>query len=236
MHKLLFSLMMIIAICYGQLSFGTTFVPISIKKQLQESDAIVEGIVAFSETVEHEGKILTKVSINLDRWIGVSPEDNQVDVFYPGGELNGKHVIVHGAPELNLGENVILFLKKKNDGELWMNNLGLGKFSIKRVGTRKVMVNQIFPGYPAVGQMDLERFVDLSTWVKKTSFTVRFKDKYEVNHDKTVKQYIKNQGRSLASLNANTNENHVEEFPIYWLVFLLGCLGVLFRLAKNKLS
>ena len=51
-----------------QLAMATTFIPVSVKKQIKESEGIIEGIV---ENIEYEknseGKIETKVSIFANR-------------------------------------------------------------------------------------------------------------------------------------------------------------------------
>lgn len=213
---------------------ATTFVPISIKKQIKKSGAIVQGEVLGLESIDRDGLIYTQVNLHLERWIGVEVKNNHISVFYPGGELGGVRQVVHGAPKLNLGEKVVLMLTLNKD-EMWVNNLGLGKFSIKRVGKKEIIVNQIFPDHPDVGQMELGKFVKLSEWVKKQEFQKRFKDKYEINHEKTVnfnKNHFSN-GRNTASLSYESDREN-SEIPIYWLVILLGVSGVIFKLTRNR--
>ena len=234
MSKILIFLISFVGFFSTWHAHSTTFVPITIKKQIQESDSLIEGRVYEMETMELNGKIVTKASVALDRWIGFNTEKNDVEVYFPGGTFGDQKKVVHGAPEFSLGESVVLFLKKDKSEKFWVNNLGLGKFSIKRVGVRRVIVNQIYPGMPEVGQMDFQKFLDLSQWVKKKDFQLRFKDKYEMNHEKTVKHYIKNQGRSIASRPNENHETQSEGLPIYWLVLLFGALGVAFRIARNR--
>jgi hypothetical protein len=233
MFNRLFLLLNILNLGISALAYGTTFVPVTIKQQIQESDALVQGLVSSIHFIELDGQITTKVSLDLNRWLGLVAEHDTVDVYYPGGEIGEEKLIVQGAPHLVLGENVVLFLKNKNE-LMWVNNLGLGKYSIKRVGSRNIILNQVFPGRPEVGQMDFQKFLDLSQWVKKQEFTVRFKDKYELNHEKTVQHYIQNQGRGIASTSPVEDSESGDDFSIYWLVLLFGSMGLIYRTIRNR--
>lgn len=216
-------------------AIATTFVPISIKKQIKESDGLVKGEVTAIESIIHQGKIATKVTLHADKWIGLDPDEyGFVDLYYPGGQVDDQVVEVGGSPQFDLGEDVILFVKlhKKN---YWVNNLGLGKFSIKKIGPKEIIVNQIFPNHPNVGQMRLTKFYELSQWVKKDKFTERFKDKYELNQEKHSRNFHqgKRKGRSIASVTGKEKlEQH--KFSAIWLVLILGLLVLLFGFLRKK--
>lgn len=214
---------------------STTFSPVSIKNQLKTSSMIVEGQVISITSELLDGEIVTKVSILPDRWMNLKLTDSLAELYYPGGKMETKALKVEGAPEFVIGEKVVVFANKfKNKN--WISNLGLGKFSIKIVGETQVMVNQIFPGRPQVGQMRLDKFHELSKWVKKQNFEFRYKDKYEINAEKEAKLRLKARvkGRSIASIKEEREQVVNHKFPAYWLVLILGLLGVFFGMTKNK--
>ena len=214
---------------------ATTFEPITIKTHIKESDALISGEVSSIENINKDGLISRKISIDLDKWVGFEVESNNVDIYAPGGEIDGTKFHVTGAPKFTIGEKVVVFINLIKD-EFWVSNLGLGKYSVKRIGKRKIIVNQIFPGKPGVGQMDLQKFFELSEWVRKQKFTVRFKNKYEIHHEKVVSQY-KKMGRGIASIESSDSANKSEEkIPAYWLVIILGVLGVGFQVIRKRLS
>lgn len=213
--------------------YATTFVPISIKDQIKNSDAVVKGVVVDKTYGEHEQfGIVTKVEIRKDKYFGLDPLTDFVTVYFPGGKLDNQVVEIPGSPELQVGEKTVLILNKSED-KAWVSNLGLGKYSVKKVGDEEILVNQIFPEHPKVGHMSAKRFFSLVEWVKKEKPVVRMKTKYE--YDQEQNQYRKqNQGRAIASENSESSEPR--SLPIYWLVIFLGISGAFFKAFKNKNS
>jgi hypothetical protein len=207
----------------------------TIKKQLKTNSGLLEGIVISVSSELLDGEIVSKVEILPDRWMNLNVNDSLVELHYPGGVLDNRALKVEGSPKFIIGEKVVVFTNKfKNKN--WISNLGLGKFSIKTIGETIVMVNQIFPGYPEVSQMKMNKFYELSTWVKKRDFEFRFKDKYELSSEKQVllRRKARVKGRSLASIKNDQKENTTHKFPAIWLVLFLGVLGVGFGMVRNK--
>lgn len=217
----------------SQAGFATTFKPVSVKIQIKESQGIIEGVVERIEFLDGEdGRIETKVVIFTNKWIGVTPqEESYTEVFYPGGRIGDKEYKVEGAPKLNVGENVVLFTRTHNKKN-YIQNLGLGKFSIKKYGNKKIMVNQIFPSYPNVGQMGLKQFYGLAEWVKKEKFKERFKDKFEVEQERkaVMSKRKKLATRSIASVIPEESNKK----SIVWLILVLGLLGIVSQFLRKK--
>ncbi len=215
---------------------GTTFVPISIKKQIIESDDIIHGEVRSIQSERTDSGIVTYAELKIDHWLGdYNPETEFVKLYFPGGTIGDDVYEVHGSPQFEIGESVVVFTKKVN-GEVWVNNLGLGKFSLKTLGAKKVLVNQVFPGNPQVGQITWDKFVSLSEWMKKRKFQERFKDKYELNKEKQARTRVfeRDKGRSIASIKQAKSEK--ESFSVNWLVFLLAILLVVFKIVRKKIT
>lgn len=216
------------------LSHATTFTPVTIKKQISQSHGVIKGEVSLVESFKREnGEIVTKVELYTDKWIGVDTDNNLVSVYYPGGRVGDEVQLIEGSPRFELGESVVLFTKEIN-GQHWVQNLGLGKFSVKRVGSNYIMVNQIFPKIVNVGQLSLESFYNLTQRLKNTKFKERIKDKYELNKEKQARAHMQRSKtkRSIASVTPSKDE--AEKFEIFWLILILGALGLLFRIKVNK--
>lgn len=211
-------------------ALATTFIPVSIKKQIVESDGIVKGEVVTTSSFEDEsGKILTRVFLRADKWIGVKPEESHLEVFYPGGKIGDKVQLVYGAPKFKTGEKVVLFLKEGQD-HLWVQNLALGKFMIKKYGSVDILINSVFPNHPEAGQIPLTNFYELTKVIKKKDFRERFKDKYEIEAEKAVYNRGDKKSRAIASLQHKREDN----LSVGWLLALLGIMGGVFSFLRRK--
>lgn len=209
---------------------ATTYAPVPIKKQIVESDGIVKGeVINTTYEEDDQGRIITNVFIRADKWIGVTPRDGHLNVSFPGGQMGDRVQTVHGAPRFKAGEKVVLLIKE-NDQEYWIQNLALGKFMIKRYGHSDVLINSVFPNHPKVGQIPLVSFYELASNIKKKKFKERFKDKYEIEAQKAVYAPMKKNGRSMASVIKEREEN----LSIGWLLVILGIMGGVFTFVRRK--
>lgn len=217
------------------LSFATTFIPVPIKKQVKESGKIVEGNVVSLESKLNDGVIISSVRLLVDKWIGFELKQTYLDVHFPGGRMQDQVYKVEGTPEFELGEDVVLMLVEQ-DGKYWVNNLGLGKYSIKMLGERKVLVNQIFPNHPGVGQISVDKFHTLTEWVIKKKFQERYKDKYEINNERDMHSKIlqRRRGRSIASEESTSGHSEKDTVPAIWLVIVLGLMAAIVGFFRRK--
>lgn len=214
-------------------AYATTFVPLPIKKQIVDSSAVIKGEVINTSSYEDaSGKIVSKVFIRVDRWIGVTPKNNHIEVLYPGGQVGDRVQLVHGSPTFISGEKVVLLLKE-NSNKLWIQNLALGKFMIKRYGSTEVIINSVFPNHPKVGQIALNSFYTLTSNIKQKDFQIRFKDKYELEVDKQKIVKFSKQRRKIASI-SNPKDKAGEKLNIAWLLIILGIMGAFFTFIRKK--
>jgi hypothetical protein len=230
-------LLILLSIITNTFVFATTFIPVPIKRQIAESTGIVEGEVLNSEAIiDENGKIVTKIFIKADKWIGVQPTSGHLEVFFPGGIVGDRVQNVHGAPKFNFGEHVVLLLKN-NNSKNWIQSLALGKFMVKKYGTTDIIINSVFPKHPKVGQMTLKSFYSLASRIKNRPFKERFKDKYELQVEKDNVNFSgKKRGRSIASVKSFETKQIENETSTKWILFLFGILGVLFTISRRKHS
>lgn len=232
MYKLLNLLVLSTALFLAE-ALATTFVPITIKKQITESTGVIIGeAISINSEKDENGRINTRVFLKADKWIGANVENNHVEVFYPGGRVGDEVYKILGAPEFKIGEKVVL-LTKKIQGKDFVQNLGLGKFSLKNLGRTQLLVNQIYPNRPEVGQMRLSNFLDLTQEIKGKKFSERFKNKYELNIEKQTSLNASYSGRSIASV-SSAKEKEKNKLPDYWLVIILGVCGVGYTMFRKK--
>lgn len=213
--------------------FATTFVPLTIKNQINSADGIVVGEIVNTTSYEHEsGRIHTRAFVKADKWIGNKVKNDHIEINFPGGKIGSQVFQIHGAPRFENGEKVVLFTKKIN-GNVYVNNLGLGKFSVKNLGKTQIMVNQVYPNMPEVGQMEMGAFYRLSENLKNRKFSERFKNKYERNIEKqTMIKTRKSNSRQVASIEPKKKEKN--ELADYWLVILLGALSMGYSFMRRK--
>ena len=219
-------------------AFGSTFVPVSAKNQLKESDAIVYGnVIDISYILTGKG-VVTKVFLKLDKWIGVEPDNYHLEVYYPGGELDEIATKVEGSPIFTPGEQVVLFLAKDKEDKYWGKNLGLGKYSEKNLGSGKILVNELFPYHPKIGQIPSKYFFGLAQKVKSQNFQVRSKDKYEIHQLKEVTRLNTNKkrGRSIATAIEKESNESRNEISTLWLLIILGLMGGASMLRNRRKS
>jgi len=214
---------------------ATTFVPQTIKDQLVESSGIVVGeVISIRSEQEPDGRIYSMAFIKADKWLGADVKSDHIEVYFPGGKVGDLVSKIEGAPKFNTGEKVVLFTKNIQN-KSYVLNLGMGKFSIKNLGKTQIMVNQIFPQTPEVGQMKLKNFYQLARNLKGKKFSERFKNKYELNIEKQTNiQKSKRVGRKIASV--SEKEQDKNKVPVYWLVILLGIVGCSYSFLRKRSS
>lgn len=215
--------------------YATTFVPISAKEQVKRSDYLIRGVVVSSQTQQHDFfKVVTKVEMRVEQGLGFKEVPSLVEVYFPGGDHEGQFIKVEGAPKLEIGESVVLILNDHKE-QYWVSNLGLGKYSLKRVGEDYMMVNQIFPEHPEFGHIPFSRFVKIAESVKNKKFALRSKTRFELEAEKRihVASNKKKISRGIASVEPVKQE---ESFPVIWLVVIFGALGVGVQFLRRKNS
>lgn len=96
---------------------ASTIVKRSIEEMSARADAVARGEVLSVEALWHEGSIATLVRVQVrEPWAGTLPE--VVDLWIPGGQIDGVRAQVSGMTEFHVGDDVIVFLQQ-SDGDAW---------------------------------------------------------------------------------------------------------------------
>lgn len=116
----------------GTISLATTFQRLTLEELVRRADLVVRGRVR--EIASHEAPdrsvITTAVILFVEeQWKG--PKVSGITLEYPGGSAGGITLRVTDIPQFSRAEEVILFLKQHEDGQLATIGGKQGKFTIK---------------------------------------------------------------------------------------------------------
>lgn len=219
---------LILAFCFN--AHGASYIYSSLESQLRDSDAVVSGVITGSQFVRSpEGEVFTKYSLRLKNVSGINENNiyssDSFSFVVPGGDWQGIRYQISGAPLFVEGEETLVLLKKKS-GEYTPLNLGMGKYSYKRIDGVDYLQSSVFPNHPELGKISLK---EIEKEIDQRFGTM-------MNQEATQKKssFAKDQNFiSSASPQKVRGPASVEESPssskmsMLWLVALLGGLVTL---------
>ena len=120
---------------------GTSVIPPSFDQLVNTSDYVIRGVVKsvnseFRTTASGGRKIFTKVAIEVSEVLAGTPPAEVVLEFL-GGQVGEAKMIVHGSPQLKVGDEDILFVSGNRTNLCPLNRMQHGRFSIARDATSK---------------------------------------------------------------------------------------------------
>jgi len=211
---------------------STTFIVTPIEVHIEKASGIIHGqVLATTAKKLPDGKIVTQVSLSLLATSGIENGEivskNNFQVLTLGGSWNGVRRYVEGSPEFKVGEEVVLFVNKADFG-FALSNLGLGKYVVKEVEKRKVLVNSILPENPLIGKLDFEDF-------KNKVRLIRGKELLTVKND----LYIEKNGPEIGgkrrpASSQEDDSSHETPINVIWIVLAFGILGFISTLITRK--
>ena len=227
MAKLKF-LLLYVTINISSLS-ATTFWPIPIESQIQESNAVIyaEYIGKSYKKIVND-QIVTELSFKLIKSAGLNKRElinqNSFKVIHSGGVWQDYVYDVSGTPKFKKKERAILLLKRINKG-FWIYNLAMGKYNLVKEEDGKYVKSSIYPNHPKLGTIKYSKFNNV----------VEKKFGQGLEESKINKHvYIKN--KSKITKNSSSRKPAAEEFEkldsqeskinIFWLIFSFVLLGV----------
>ena len=110
---------------------ATTLERLSLDTMVGKSTAIVRAQVIGTSSESRNGSIYTRYTLQVsETWKGSA--GTKVDVFVPGGTLNGLRQSVPGAPVLDSADDLVIFLWKGASGRMQVIGLSQGLFYVNR--------------------------------------------------------------------------------------------------------
>lgn len=146
----------------GLNAMATTYYPLPIHKQLDESKAVIKGEYQGATYKKTEtGEIVTVASFKVEDSVGLKENEilNKQDfkVIFPGGKWNKMVYTIEGAPRFHIGESSILFLNKSRHGFV-LTGLSLGKYEIVKKDGEYGISSSVFPNHPKLGFIPMSEF------------------------------------------------------------------------------
>lgn len=229
------SLMLVLTNLIFASAWATTFEPIPLEKLAQSADAVVIGDFLQSKTIVLEdGLVATEALFKIEKELGVDAEEfgvTEVKVYYPGGKTKDAALTVEGAPQFVPGEKRALLLTQHTDDRLWIQGMALGTFKVVKIGQKTLVVNSVFPTYSELSNIEISQFQRKISTIKDRPFKEVFVDKYYNEFKKSKTRFVSQKdgnSRSIASnVDSPENSNTSQTMSSFWLLALLGVMGVL---------
>jgi hypothetical protein len=127
-----FSLLLAAVINFGFSRAEQIHRPVSLESLANAAELVVRGTVA-SKSCQRDGsgRIYTRIQLDITEvWKGDVPPN--FSIVHGGGILGEERVTVSGQVQLEIGEEVVLFLVLNQRGEGVSIGLGQGKFRIEK--------------------------------------------------------------------------------------------------------
>lgn len=123
-------------------AWGATLELLSLNDLISKSSAIIEGRVT-GYTASYNGSVIyTNYKIGvLGQWKGTA--QSSFNVLVPGGTAKGIRQTYPGAPQLNVGQQYVLFLWTSSKGTIYTLGFTQGVFTLFQDGSGNVTATQM---------------------------------------------------------------------------------------------
>jgi hypothetical protein len=126
---------------------ATTLRKLELPELVRSSTAIVQGKVSGIKGLRRGQDVFTVYQVLVqETWKReaqpVTPAGNSREVAVPGGVADGIRQMVDGVPQLENGQEYVLFLWTGKSGLTQLTGLGQGVFRLERNGTAGAMVRR----------------------------------------------------------------------------------------------
>lgn len=212
---------------------SASYIYSSLESQLRDSDAVVSGVISGSQYIRSpEGEVFTKYSLKLKNVSGINENSiytsDSFSFVVPGGDWQGIRYQISGAPMFEKGEETLLLLKKQK-GEFTPLNLGMGKYSYKRIDGVDYIQSSVFPDHPELGRISIkkiEKEVDLRFGSLNKQEALQTRSSLSKNQN-LLSKISPQKTRSPASESADESRQSSTKMSMLWLVAFLGGLVTL---------
>jgi hypothetical protein len=138
------AILLLLALAMPPRARATVYAPMDEAALTAASAAIVTGTVTASAAHRRDGRIVTDATVSVDRILKgtVGPS---VVVTTPGGAVGDEAAVVFGAPELAVGDAVLLYLQQTASGEVRTTGLALGAYRLLTAADGTVVATRAVP-------------------------------------------------------------------------------------------
>ncbi len=122
--------------------YSLTVEYIGLERMTRESQLIIYGKVISSYSVWEDKSIFTYTTIEIKELIKGEYKSQKIVVKQMGGTVGYISQVVDGTPKLELGKEVVLFLRDWK-GAYWIHSIVLGHFQVYEENGKKFAVNSL---------------------------------------------------------------------------------------------
>ncbi len=113
-------------------AFASVVSGLSIEQMVGRADCVVQGTVLSASanwTPDHR-RILTQVRVRVDEPLAGTPE-KEITIVIPGGTVGELAQMVVGGPTFSVGEQTVVFLRRRSPAVYGVLELSHGKFTLQ---------------------------------------------------------------------------------------------------------
>jgi hypothetical protein len=103
--------------CTPQVSQSTLVIPASLESMADRADTIVNGTIRSSYGYREGDWVFTGVKVDVHEYLESADASRPavIELKVPGGETEGKRIIIDRAPRFKPGQEVLLFLNRRKE-------------------------------------------------------------------------------------------------------------------------
>jgi hypothetical protein len=122
---------LMVLLVWGSSVGASTVLKLDLQSLVANSDRVLVGDVSTVESYREDGRIFTRVELEVvEEWKEESRAD-KVTLSYPGGRIGEMATRVHGMPNFRQRERVVVFLEEyPNRQDFGVTGLQQGKFQV----------------------------------------------------------------------------------------------------------
>ena len=113
-------------------SVATTMLALDLPGLTRTSDAVVQGMVRRVESRWTGDKLRIITEVDVEVTDALKGEARAVRLVNPGGVVGDVGQMVHGSPQFQVGEEVVVFLEKRPGDTFLVTGMSQGKFRVVR--------------------------------------------------------------------------------------------------------
>lgn len=142
MKRLKFKILLALVFFSVQYLSALTVEYIGLERMTKESQIIVYGRVVSAYSVWEDKSIFTYTTIEIKELIKGEYKSQKIVVKQMGGTVGYISQVVDGTPKLEIGKEVVLFLRDWK-GAYWIHSIVLGHFQVYEENGKKFAVNSL---------------------------------------------------------------------------------------------
>lgn len=95
---------------------ASTVIQRSVEEMSVRADVVVRGTITTRQSMRYNGQIITRLELDVDEQLAGETVPQTIQIWLPGGELDGLRAHVSGVANYQEGDDIIAFLEHGPEG------------------------------------------------------------------------------------------------------------------------